>query len=813
MKRFALLAGSAAVVVAIAQVPVAHAQEVDSTPPQSEAHASVDEIVVTATRRATNLQSTPVAVSAIGENVIAQTAARNIGDLAAFVPNFSAAKIAGFNAASFSIRGASQTNISMYSEPPITVLVDDFVIAHVQTQLLDTFDLAGMEVLRGPQGTLFGKNTTGGAIVVRTKRPELDILGVQGMVRVGSFGTRQIKGAVNIPIVEDMLALRVVGSYEKSDGYMRRGGCYGPITPLVADSKWAGAAGCGDGKRVGGDDIFDGRVKLLWKPGDRTEVLFQYQALRDRSDAAAGVNGTPANNPRFLLSRLNIVEGTGDPLKNAGGSFRSGYLLDQDDGTSVNVDMYQIHVDQEVDFGQFSANIGRRDELAHLPQSYVFSNVPTIDGETLSLYDGDRAFKRRTQQAELRFASDFGGPFDFVAGVFHQRDRVYRCGHQLLGFLDLSSRPGPFGPNNLNPQLLCNAQKARSTAGYVEGNYKLTDRLTLTAGVRYTTETKRWWGRPTVYVQQLVSPADPNFTWQDLDRALDGNVFDYPAGVVSSKTTWREPTWRGTASYQATDDIFAYFTYSRGFKSGLYADSTGISGAAIVPSQLIPTNPEKADSFELGVKTELLDKRLRFNLAAFHVTYNDAQRQVNVPVVRVDGSQIQETRYFNAAKAVVKGLEAEITAVPVEGITLRSAIGYQDAKYKSFVSPLPTGRNLAEAPLERTPRWQASLDGTYETEIGNWGKVSVNGNVQYAGRNLYNLSLTSALDDAYLPARTLFNASITFSDPEDKYYIRLIGQNLSDKRYLVGHLVAGGLFVTKNYGPPRFLAAEIGFKM
>jgi len=131
----------------------------------------LQEIVVTATRRSTNLQSTAIAISAVDESLIRQSSPRNIGDLAAFVPNFSAATITGFNAASFSIRGVGQNNIIVYFEPPVAVLVDDFVVPSVQTQLLDTFDVAQVEVLRGPQGTLFGKNTTGGAVVVKTKNP------------------------------------------------------------------------------------------------------------------------------------------------------------------------------------------------------------------------------------------------------------------------------------------------------------------------------------------------------------------------------------------------------------------------------------------------------------------------------------------------------------------------------------------------------------------------------------------------------------------------------------------------------------------
>ena len=151
---------------ALAQTETAQADD--------QAKVGLCEIVVTATRRDSNLQTTPVAVSAIDSQLIAQASPRNIGDLAAFVPNFSAATITGFNAASFAIRGVGQTSIIVYFEPPVAVLVDDFVVSSVQTQLLDVFDVEQVEVLRGPQGTLFGKNTTGGAVTVKTKRPVMN---------------------------------------------------------------------------------------------------------------------------------------------------------------------------------------------------------------------------------------------------------------------------------------------------------------------------------------------------------------------------------------------------------------------------------------------------------------------------------------------------------------------------------------------------------------------------------------------------------------------------------------------------------------
>lgn len=219
----------------------------------------LEDIVVTATRRETNLQKTPLSVSAVGEALIRESVPTDIGDLAKFVPNFSAARITGFNAASFAMRGVGQNNIIVYYEPPVAVLVDDFVVPSVQTQLLDTFDIAQVEVLRGPQGTLFGKNTTGGAVSVHTKRPDLTATTVEAEGMAGSFGTYDVKAAINVPLIADKLALRVVGGYARSDGYMHNGEPYGPIVNLSGTpTPFDGRSGVPDGRSVGGEKAYKG---------------------------------------------------------------------------------------------------------------------------------------------------------------------------------------------------------------------------------------------------------------------------------------------------------------------------------------------------------------------------------------------------------------------------------------------------------------------------------------------------------------------------------------------------------------------------
>ncbi|WP_332803774.1 TonB-dependent receptor [Sphingomonas sp. RT2P30] len=790
-----------------------------ATEPPKADESVLGEIVVTATRRDSNLQITPIAVTAVDTKLIAQSNPRDVGDLAVFVPNFSAATITGFNAASFSIRGVGQNTIIVYFEPPVAVLVDDFVVPSVQTQLLDTFDVNQVEVLRGPQGTLFGKNTTGGAVTVRTKRPDLYRIGVEGQVTAGSFGTVQVKGAANVPIVAGSLALRVVVGHERSDGYYKNGACYGPVVAFQP-SKFAGRKGCGDGSSLGGTDVWNGRVKLLWQPSSSFSALLQYEILRDRSDSIPTVSETP-NSAAFLFNTLGVGASNpahADPLENAGISNRQDQLIKMGSGQRINVDGLYLNMDYTTDFGTLTSITGRRLQKSRLPNTYTGQAPVAADGEILSLFDANRSDDRTTYQQELRFASKLGGSFDFVAGGFYQNDRTSFCVAQVLGFLDLASGPLPFGPWNQNPYLLCNAQKASSTAAFVEGTFKITPTLTLTAGGRYTWERKTWYGRQQVFVQQLKGGFDPNLRIQD---AIDANVFDYPAGVIQVQARANQPTWRASLGWQATPTLFAYATYSRGFKGGGFNDqiggfhpfvnANGTDDNVAFAQAAQATQPERADSYEAGLKAEAFDRRLRFNLTGFYVKYSNLQKQIVVPIV-VGGQQNQVTRFFNAASANVKGVEVEATAVPVDGLTLRGVVGYQDGKYDRYVTPIPAGYDLATAPLDRLPNWQWTIDGNYEVPIGNY-KLSFNGNVNYVGRNLFTQSITSPSENTYLNARTLVNASITLAQADDRYYLRVFGRNLTDQRYRTASQVVGGLWSNSQYGPPRFFGVEIGAKL
>ena len=827
--RLALLASAA--VSAAAQT--AAAQE-----------AKLEEVTVTATRRAseTDLQRTPVSVSAVTSNDIDRMVAKDISGLASSIPGFSAARVTAFNAASFAMRGVGLTDIIVYQDSPVGVQVDDFVMPSVQTQLLDTFDIERVEVLRGPQGTLFGKNTTGGAVNIRSKRPDMQDFGAQLRLGYGSFNATRVQGSLDVPIVEDVLAVRLVGAIAKSDGYYKLGATYGPINTANFFGGTAapftipgitGQTGSGTGKRTGGDDIFNGRIKAQWNATEDLTVMLQFEKMQDRSDAVPAFNDTPVGGP-YLWNALGFTRPTGDPLDKMGSTERNDSLLEMGKGQRVDVD--GIYLNAEWDLGGHTAFFvaGKRDQKEHLPNTYTgAAPVNSVTNQPLSLFDATRDTDRETTQFEARLASNSDGPLNYVIGAFQQTNDAKFCVVQLLGFIDLAlpfaslGLPAQF--NNNTPQVLCNQQDSDSLAGYVDATYDLTDKLSIGGGFRYTRDERSWAGRTQVGFGQL-DPRNPGLTAAVVGSPLAaGDFVRYPGGIIVNDSTpgfgnlkrsWSEPSWRLTGSYEINDTLFSYLTVSRGYKAGGYNDQTGTSGL-MVAELTRPVDPEYATNYELGLKFESESGRLRFNPTVFLTQYDDAQRAVNI-ITTKGGAEFQETVFYNAAEVESKGLELELQALLTDNFRIRAQAAYLDATYKSFVinqpglnDPVSGGAirafsaDFTGLPVPRAPETSGAISGTYEMGIAS-GTLDITGEVYYEDANLFYISAAGRQYDAYLDSKTLLNASVTYTDGDDRFFVRAYGKNLSDERYRVASQSVATLWTHSQWGAPRTYGIEFG---
>ncbi len=824
-------------VLAAAVAPAAMAQDA----------VGLEEVLVTATRAGiTNLQQTPVSVSAVTAEDIDRMVARDISGIATSVPGFSASRITAFNAASFAMRGVGLTDIIVYQDSPVGVTMDDFVLPSVQTQLLDTFDIESVEVLRGPQGTLFGKNTTGGAVNIRSKRPDMDEMGADFRVGYGSFNAVRAQGSIDVPVIDDVLALRFVGAYSKSDGYYKLGADYGPINTLnIFGGTFApftipgvsGTTGAGSpNKSSGGDDNLNGRIKARWNPSDNLTFLAQYEIMRDRSDAVPAYNDTPPDGP-YLWNVLGFTRPSGDPLDNVGSTQRQDSLLKMGSGQVIDVDGIYLNMEWDLGYGTVYANAGKRTQDEHLPNTYTgAAPVNQVTGEVISLFDATRDTTRDTTQFEARFASDFDGSVNFVAGVFQQTNDAEFCVVQVLGFIDLAFDLGSIGApqqlNNSTPQVLCNKQDSDSLAGYVDATWEITDQFSLTGGYRLTNDERSWTGRTQVGFDILDDNLNNgSLSWQDFSDPLQaGNFNRYPGGIIVNQNTpgfenlsesWTEPSWRIVGSYKFTDKLFGYATISEGYKAGGYNDQTGTSGLMV--SELTrPVDPEFATNYEIGVKWESEDSRYRLNPTVFYTTYKDAQRAVNI-ITEKNGAQFQETVFYNAAEVEAKGIELEFQAALTDSFRVRAQMSYLDASYNEFIinqpglsDPasggviLPFSADFSGLPVPRSPELMGSIQGIYTWELANGGRVDLAGEYYHEDENLFYISAAGREYDAYLDAKDLLSASVTYTAQDARWFVRGYGRNLTDERYRIASQSVATLWTHSQFGAPINFGVEFG---
>jgi iron complex outermembrane receptor protein len=264
--------------------------------------------------------------------------------------------------------------------------------------------------------------------------------------------------------------------------------------------------------------------------------------------------------------------------------------------------------------------------------------------------------------------------------------------------------------------------------------------------------------------------------------------------------------------------LFGYLNYSHGFKAGGYNDQVGTSGNPISPAEKAPTNPEKADSFEVGMKSELWDRRLRLNEALFYVQYKDAIRQVVVPTTNLNGQAGEETLFRNAAKLTVYGLENELTAQLADGLIMRLPLSYQHCKYNSFTTLSSTGAtiDLSALPVNRCPEWTATLDFSYTMSVApTKGHIVLDANANYVAKNLdtYSIALPYApFTQTFADGRTLVGLSATYTGEDDRWFARLLVRNLTDKIYKESSQNVDPLWIWAFYGEPRFIGAELGYK-
>ena len=465
----------------------------------------LEEVIVTGTKRAIAQQDLSVAVTTVTSKQLENTFQNDVTALTQLAPNVNLTPQTGFNAIAGGMRGTGFNSILVTKDSSVGITVDEFAFNHVQSQFIEMFDMEQVEIYRGPQGTLFGKNTTGGAIAFTTKKPVLgeffgEVEGNYSQFSSNDSDATKLKFSLNVPL-GDTFAARLAVIQDKSDGWytndkapggeLQSLGCPFPPDPASAacnDQVRSEFPDVGRGEDLGGKDVLAGKLKFRWQPNDfyLADLIFEY--VKDRGDTVAAVNETPRANQNggegYLWPLTGFPGiGSGDDPFSTGQSYTATRAVDIPAGHEIDAD--GIYLNQTFTFDKYEVKwiLGARNQDEILASTYT--------GEAYtSQYDASRNSEREQLQNELRLSTNYDGPLNFVTGAAYTEDDVDFLVYGNLGFFLLLSGPAAeFYRDTYEIQVT--TQERESMAFYLDGTYDITDSLKLTAGFRHTQDEKR----------------------------------------------------------------------------------------------------------------------------------------------------------------------------------------------------------------------------------------------------------------------------------------------------------------------------------
>lgn len=709
------------------------------------AFAEAADIIVTAARREQRLQDVPVAVTALSPVALERLNIRNSQDLMTAVPGLQVSTQTagdGGGSATFFLRGMGQQRSNNGSEPAVGIYVDDFYYPSLSGTLFKVIDLDAVEVLRGPQGTLFGRNTIGGAIRYTTHQAELDKF--QGLITstAGNYGRYEISGAINLPL-GDLAAIRLSGGHLEQGGYVRR----------KTDGSFAGKTGT---------DLV--KVQARVEPTSTTYINLSGQWSRDKLDGFTYRLGPIAPRPGTVpfIYNLLIAPGLGLPVyndtlnptcfycqpgtdspefsytTNKNAFLTAGWKIS--DGISIkSLSGWQdIYNKQSFDLdGTVAPIFGRGIRPS---QTYAFSQEVQLNGKLLE------------------------GRLNFVTGGFYYNQR--QPIRALIAPFVVLGGPAPAVP--------LEKRKVESYAGFVDGSFKITDRLSLLGGLRYSQDRKSV-------------------------LAVDATSLN---PITSAAKTFRSSTFRAGAQYAWAHDLMTYAAVSSGFRGGGFNPYDSLQ----LP-QLQPFDPEKSTSYEVGSRMQFLGRRITINPTAFYTDWTNIQVQQVVlsnPLLN-QGSVILQ----NAGKARSYGFELEWSVQPSDAVRLFGNFAYLNIHYTDI------GRAsgiTVNSDFQRAPPITFSLGGSYTAKIANLGKFITS--INYAFEDNQKSTPTDS-DALNLPGYGLLNARIDFTPNRSRVTVSAFMTNLLEKRYYVGGVDYTGNVGTAHYdvGRPREfgLTARVNF--
>ena len=758
--RGCLLAGAAPLVFLTLASGQAYAQAAPAAP---AAGSTLSEVVVTAQFRQQNLQKTPLAITAVNAQMLENRNQTSLADVTAQAPNVTLAP----NGAAFGssmvafIRGIGQTDFNLALEPGVGIYVDDVYYPTLTGSLLDLLDLDRVEILRGPQGTLAGKNSIGGAIKLYSLKPSATEGGYLEAT-YGSLNRLNARGAGNFTVVPDKLFVRLSASTENHDGFVTRYdyACTHPgsnVKSMVV----------GDGCTLGHDGdqhVSNGRIALRWIPTEKLEVNLSANYTSDNSGVQA--NTLLKVNPASLGAAVYTAGVNGAPV------FFSSQFIPTNPYTSYAT--YHSQATSAI-FGPDPYAPIAVPPINHLDESNIAATIDYKISDTLALKSitGYQYYKNQFAEQtdaspvgvqillqkqthhsvsqELRLNGNYGTALDYTIGGFYidQNGGLNaRVGLPWVGF-DFTHGP--------------DSTPASTAAVFADATWHVIPKLDLSGGIRYSDESK-------------------DYTY--LRHNADGTPITNPAGYNGILTNFSgtsahfhgsRPDYRVALQYQFTSDIMAYVDTATGYKGG------GVDPRPFVQTQAVSFAPETLTAYEGGVKMYLLDHKMRLNLAGFYNDYKDIQLTLSsCPAQSGGNAAIPCALPANVGNAHVTGFEAETEYHPFGGFEIDGSLSYLNFKYTSIANAAATGITLGMT-TPYTPEWKGSVGVQYAFDLGDHGSLTPRIDVAYQSSEY-----TNPINDPVwnqIPDRTIANARITYKAPSGGWSAWLSVTNLTDKLY------------------------------
>ena len=690
---------------------------------QQAPEGGLEEVIVTAQKREQNAQDVPISITALSAGDLATAGTTSTVDLKSVVPSLNITTgVAGFGMPR--LRGIGASGQGPGIENPVAVYIDDVYYGATFGNIQSLFDTAQVVVSKGPQGTLYGRNTTGGLIQIRTRDPEFDLAG-KAQVGYGNYDTAN-GGFFLTGGLSDSVAMSVSAQYDKRDkgyGVNRFTG-----NEVMTSESWAG------------------RVKLLWKIGEDTDLRI-----------SVDTNGRDGADPTFRNFELNALgQNVNTLIRNAGGD--PNYDIFSDVDPELRARQSGASVVFEHDFGGFS-----------------FKSVTAYRDTSLSTYfdpDGTTQARLRifndnfdeqfTQEIDLISADD--GRFKWTVGAFYMWNSAGQDPGRTTGLTT-------FGGNGYSDTIT--DVRLNSLSGFAEGTYALTDATNLTAGIRYTNDDREFEAKTVTF---------------------NGNTnVTTTSPTIRDNRTFGDPSWKLSIDHRFSPELMVYASYNRGFRSGTFVPQA---------SPVIALEPEQIDGYEIGLKSDLLDQRLRLNVSGYY--YDQTNVQVQQVIAGVNS-------VYNADGAEIYGADADFILSVTNRFRVFGGVGWTDATYTNFTNaiisvpyPLPAGFVIPPGQtclgtfgspaaqlggnclirgdgsgnqLQNTPKLTANLGGSLEIPTGI-------GTFTLAANYYYNDGFVATADERVVQGSySLVDASITWRNVGERMYARLWGNNLSEEFY------------------------------